>query len=115
MQDDLRLFKAGIFSALAHPTRIAIIQLLRDEGEISAEFLHSRLGLESPQTSQHLAVLRAKGLVQTRRDGQHVYYSLCDKIIGRVLDLMGRYFHSHLPESLDISKLTRSELPADTQ
>ncbi len=104
MQDNLRLFKADIFRALAHPTRIAIIELLRDEGEVPVSIVYDRLGLEQSNASQHLAVLRSKHLVQTRKDGNQVFYSLRDKIIGEVLDLMRRYFQSHLTESLELMK-----------
>ncbi|HLJ10052.1 MAG TPA: metalloregulator ArsR/SmtB family transcription factor [Planctomycetaceae bacterium] len=102
MQDKLRRFKAGIFQALAHPTRIAIIEFLRDEGEMPVTSLYEWLELEQANVSQHLAVLRAKHLVVARKTGNQVFYSLRDPIIGRVLDLMRQYFHSHLSESLDL-------------
>jgi DNA-binding transcriptional ArsR family regulator len=104
MQDNLRLFKADIFRALGHPTRIAIVELLRDEGEVPVSAVYDRLGLEQSNVSQHLAVLRSKHLVQTRKDGNQVFYSLRDKIIGEVLDLMRQYFQSHLTESLELMK-----------
>ncbi len=102
MQETLRRFKAGIFQALAHPTRIAIIELLRDEGDVPVTAVYERLGLEQPNASQHLAVLRAKHLVVARKHGNQVYYSLRDRILGKVLDLMREYFHSHLNESLEL-------------
>lgn len=104
MQDNLRLFKADIFRALGHPTRIAIVELLRDEGEVPVSAVYDRLGLEQSNVSQHLAVLRSKHLVQTRKEGNQVFYSLRDKIIGEVLDLMRQYFQSHLTESLELMK-----------
>jgi ArsR family transcriptional regulator len=102
MQDKLRRFKAGIFQALAHPTRIAIIELLRDEGEAPVTSVYQWLELEQANASQHLAVLRAKHLVVARKEGNQVFYSLRDRIIGKVLDLMREYFHSHLTESLGL-------------
>jgi ArsR family transcriptional regulator len=102
MQDKLRRFKAGIFQALAHPTRIAIIELLRDKGEVPVTSVYEWLELEQANVSQHLAVLRAKHLVVARKAGNQVFYSLRDRIIGRVLDLMRQYFHSHLAESLEL-------------
>lgn len=104
MPDNLRLFKADIFRALAHPTRIAIIEILRDEGEVPVGKVFDQLGLEQSNVSQHLAVLRAKHLVVTRKDGNHVYYSLRDRVIGEVLDLMRQFFQTHLTESLDLMK-----------
>lgn len=102
MQNELRRFKAGIFQALAHPTRIAIIELLRDEGEQPVTVVYERLGLEQANVSQHLAVLRGKHLVVPRKAGNQVFYSLRDPILGKVLDLMRQYFHSHLAESLEL-------------
>lgn len=104
MNESLRRFKAGIFQALASPARIAIIELLRDEGEVAVTTVYERLELEQTNVSQHLAVLRAKQLVVARRDGNRVFYSLRDPVIGKVLDLMRQYFHAHLEESLDLLK-----------
>jgi DNA-binding transcriptional ArsR family regulator len=102
MQEKLRRFKAGIFQALAHPTRIATIELLRDEGELPVTVIYERLGLEQANISQHLAVLRSKHLVVARKTRNQVFYSLRDLILGKVLDLMRQYFQSHLTESLEL-------------
>jgi DNA-binding transcriptional ArsR family regulator len=99
MPDSLRQFKADIFQALAHPTRIAILEFL-SEGELSAGALIEKLGLEQASVSQHLAVLRAKQLVTNRKAGNQVFYSVRDPIIIEVLKLMRIYFHSHLKEAL---------------
>jgi DNA-binding transcriptional ArsR family regulator len=99
MHDSLRKFKADIFQALAHPTRIAILELL-GEGELSAGVLIERLGMEQANVSQHLAVLRAKQLVSNRKAGNQVFYSVRDPILIEVLKLMRTYFHAHLKESL---------------
>ena len=98
MPDSLRRFKADIFQALAHPTRIAIIELL-ENGELSAGDLMGRLGIEQPNISQHLAVLRAKLIVANRKVGNQVFYSVRDPIIIEVLALMRRYFQTHLKEA----------------
>jgi ArsR family transcriptional regulator len=101
MPDSLRRFKADIFQALAHPTRIAIIDLL-EGGELSAGDLMEKLGMEQANISQHLAVLRAKQLVVNRKVGNKVFYSVRDPIILQVLALMRRYFQSHLKEALEL-------------
>src|SRR5262249_32249599 len=97
-------FKAGIFQALAHPSRIAIVELLRDEGQVPVSRIHERLGLEQANVSQHLAVLRAKQIVIGRKDSNQVFYSLRDRIIGRVLDLMRQFFQTNLKEALELLK-----------
>jgi len=101
MQDSLRRFKADIFQALAHPTRIAIIELL-EGGELSAGELMEKLGMEQANISQHLAVLRAKQLVVNRKAGNQVFYAVRDPIIIKVLALMRRYFQKHLKEALEL-------------
>jgi ArsR family transcriptional regulator len=101
MQDALRRFKADIFQALAHPTRIAILEQLSN-GELSAGTLIDRLGIEQANASQHLAVLRSKQLVVNRKAGNQVFYSVRDPLIIKVLALMRQYFQAHLKESLEM-------------
>jgi DNA-binding transcriptional ArsR family regulator len=101
MPETLRRFKAEIFHALAHPTRIAILELLR-EGELAAGTIIERLGMEQANVSQHLAVLRAKLIVVNRKAGSQVFYSVRDPLIIDVLDLMRKYFQKHLSEVLNL-------------
>jgi len=98
MPDFLRRFKAELFQALAHPTRIAIVEILR-EGELSAGALIERLGIEQANASQHLTILRAKHILVNRKAGNQVFYSVRDRLILEVLDTMKRYFNTHLAES----------------
>jgi len=99
MPDSLRQFKAEIFQALAHPTRIAIVDLLR-EGEVTAGAFSEHLGLEQANLSQHLGVLRARQIVTARRAGNQVFYSVRDPLIWKMLDLMRRYFQKQVGESM---------------
>jgi DNA-binding transcriptional ArsR family regulator len=98
MNEPLRKFKAQIFQALANPTRIAMVDALRD-GEMTAGALMTKLNLEQANASQHLAVLRARQVVVNRRSGNQVYYSLRDPVLIEVLDLLRRYFQAHLNET----------------
>ena len=99
MPDSLRRFKASIFQALAHPTRIAIIELLGNR-ELSAGELIDGLGMEQANVSQHLAVLRSRQLVANRKAGNQVFYSVRDPLLLEVLALMRTYFQKHLTEAL---------------
>lgn len=101
MHQALRQFKAQIFQALAHPTRIAIVDALRD-GELTAGALVERLQLEQANASQHLAILRTRQIVVNRRVGTQVYYSLRDPVLIDVLDLLRRYFYAHVNETLQM-------------
>jgi Predicted transcriptional regulators len=99
MQDALRRFKAQIFQALAHPTRIAIVEALHD-GELSAGRLMELLQVEQANLSQHLGVLRSKQVLVNRKVGNQVYYAVRDPVLLQVLDLLRQYFYSHLNETL---------------
>jgi len=103
MSDSLRLFKANIFQALSHPTRIAIVEVLRD-GELPAGVIIERLGLEQANASQHFTVLRTKNLVTSRKEGNQVFYSVRAPLLIDVLDILRRYFQSHIEESMSMLK-----------
>ena len=94
-RDALRRFKADIFQALAHPTRIAMVESLR-KGELSAGRLIGLLELEQANASQHLAVLRAKQIVVGRKEGNQVFYSLRDPALVEVLDILRLYFQRNI-------------------
>lgn len=76
--DDVYQRSAVIGRALADPKRLCVLESLA-EGEVSVRDLSTRVGCQVPNMSQHLAVLRAAGLVTTRRDGSTVYYRLADQ------------------------------------
>jgi ArsR family transcriptional regulator len=99
MQDALRQFKADFFQALAHPTRIAIVEQLR-EGELSAGTIIELLGIEQANASQHFAVLRAKNILVNRKAGNQVFYSVRDPRIIEILNIMRQYFHAQMNEVL---------------
>ena len=98
-QDALRQFKAGVFQTLAHPTRIHVIERLGD-GPLTVSALLEHIDVEPANLSQHLSVLRAKRLVTTRKDGNQVWYALRDPMLIEVLDIMRRYFQTHLEEAM---------------
>src|SRR3569623_309712 len=101
MPDSLRQFKAEMFQALGNPTRIAIVDEMRD-GALTVGVLAERLEAEQSNISQHLAVLRARQIVSTRKVGNLVFYSVRDPLLWKVLDLMRRYFEKQVGESVRI-------------
>jgi ArsR family transcriptional regulator len=111
MQNMLREYKASIFQALAHPTRIAVLEVLRD-GEISARSIQERLGVEQANLSQHLAILRSRRIVGTRKEGNQVFYSLRNRTLIEVLDMMRRHFQAHLAEEVQMLGELEAEDPA---
>jgi ArsR family transcriptional regulator len=91
----LQTFKAEFFKALAHPVRIHILELLR-AGEKSVQELQAQVGLDQSTVSQQLAVLRAKNIVSTRKEGTTVRYAVVDPLVGDLLDVARGIFNKQL-------------------
>lgn len=67
--------QAQVIAALAHPIRVAIVDLLKD-GEVCVCNIAERIGAERSNTSRHLAIMLKAGVLRTRKDGLQVFYSL---------------------------------------
>jgi DNA-binding transcriptional ArsR family regulator len=98
---DLGRFKAEFFKALAHPLRIAILDALR-KGELGVNELCARLKVEQSSLSQQLAVLRSRNIVQGRKEGLNVYYSVRDATVFKLLDVAKQIFNNHLIDVKDM-------------
>lgn len=77
--------EAELFNAMAHPSRLEILELLR-EGEACVCHIQAMLGQRQAYISQHLNILRHAGLVTTRKDGLRVYYKISDPGLFDVMD-----------------------------
>ncbi len=75
----------SLFRALMHPTRVAILDLLRD-GEQCVCHIEAQLGKRQAYISQQLMVLREAGLVADQRSGANVYYRVTNRHVFAVLD-----------------------------
>jgi ArsR family transcriptional regulator, cadmium/lead-responsive transcriptional repressor len=78
---------AKYFRGLGDPTRLRILELLREEGELAVGDLVARLALAQPKVSNHLACLRWCGFVASRREQRAVYYRIVDERVVEMLDL----------------------------
>ena len=87
VSQELDRLHASVCKGLADPKRLLIINTLRD-GPMSVTEICDTLELAQSNVSQHLAILRDKGLVNSRRDGQFVYYSLTSMKIIEAMDLL---------------------------
>lgn len=67
---------ADKLKAIAHPVRIEIIRYLEEQGQANVTEIHQSLDLEQAVASQHLAVLRKKGLLEAEKKGKSCYYAL---------------------------------------
>ncbi|HEY8798198.1 MAG TPA: metalloregulator ArsR/SmtB family transcription factor [Candidatus Dormibacteraeota bacterium] len=102
MPGSLQSFKAELFKALAHPTRIRILELLRD-GEKSVTEMQLALSAEGSSVSQQLAILRMKNLVDTRRKGNVIFYRLRDRQVNKLLDVARQIFEAHVVQLQSIT------------
>ena len=84
------MIESDLFRALSDPTRRAVYERLT-AGERSVVELTSGLGVSQPAVSQHLAALKAAGLVGERREGRRVYYRIEPMGLAPLIDWLGRY------------------------
>lgn len=94
---------ADFLKALANPNRLMILCFLRD-GEYSVSELEEKLDLRQPTLSQQLARLREDDLVDTRRDGKQIYYSLSNERVRRTIALLDDMFCSGAMAETDLHK-----------
>jgi DNA-binding transcriptional ArsR family regulator len=96
--DPVYVVKAQLFRVLGHPVRIRILELLCS-GERTVGDLQAELHLDSSGTSQHLAALRQQGVLQSRRAGSSVYYSIRDPRVSQLLAVAKQILTSALSDS----------------
>ena len=106
--DELQTFKAQFFRALAHPTRIRMLEILVRGGRTVQE-LQEALTLDQPVVSQQLAVLRNQGIVSAQKEGSSVRYTLRDPLVGGLLDLARRIFNNHFDNTQGLLRELRRE------
>ncbi len=82
---DVYSLQADLLKALSHPTRLAVLEILRD-GEQCVCHLEATLGLRQASISQQLMILREAGLVEVRREGLNMYYRVIKPEIFAVVD-----------------------------
>jgi DNA-binding transcriptional ArsR family regulator len=101
--------QADICKTLADPTRLMILHEITKE-EMSVGQLIANLGLPQSNVSRHLAVLRERDLVNTRREGTTIYYSLANPKIAQACDIVREVLEGNLMknqslvDSLDLMK-----------
>jgi DNA-binding transcriptional ArsR family regulator len=104
LTETIYVLHAQVLRCLAQPRRLMILDYLH-AGEKSVGELAELLGLPQPNVSQHLAALRAHGIVVTRREGNTIYYSLTDPRIVRACDIC----HEFLAERMKSNEALASQ------
>ncbi|TEB05085.1 putative HTH-type transcriptional regulator [Pelotomaculum schinkii] len=101
LEEKLTQNKADILKAMAHPTRINILESLR-EGERCVCEIIELVDSEQSNTSQHLAQLKKNGIISSRKDGLKVIYKVNNREIFFLLDLLDNIIASQMEESMAI-------------
>jgi len=102
---DRQIYKlhASICHTLANPKRLEIIDKLRTR-ELSVTALAEALEISQANLSQHLAIMRQRGIVTTRREGLNVFYKLSNPKIIQACDLMRQVLLEHLETAVELAR-----------
>ena len=95
--------QAEISKTLAHPLRIAIIHFLR-AGEKTVNELTEKLGASQSNISQHLAIMRQRQIVKTRKEGSTVFYRVASPKISQACDMVREVLLEQLNQSQEMAK-----------
>ncbi|MCX7794126.1 MAG: metalloregulator ArsR/SmtB family transcription factor [Thermodesulfovibrionales bacterium] len=106
-QKTLYELQAEICKVLASPKRIEILNVLKD-GEKTVSELVEILGVPKANVSQHLAIMRHKGVLKTRRKGVNIYYSISHSKIIEACTLMKEVLNEQLKEKSKYIELVSS-------
>jgi ArsR family transcriptional regulator len=93
-EDDI--FQASYsLKAMAHPLRLKILCILGGSGEVSVHDIVDQVGTSQSNISQHLSILREKGILASRKDANKVYYRIADPKILQLIGAMRSAFCSN--------------------
>ncbi|HOH99772.1 MAG TPA: metalloregulator ArsR/SmtB family transcription factor [Bacteroidales bacterium] len=81
---------ASKLRAMAHPMRIAIIDLLHNNKRQSVTEIYQKLNIEQAAASHHLNILKNKGVLVSRRDGKKIFYSLRNETLTEIIECINR-------------------------
>lgn len=77
---------AYLLRAISNENRLRVIDVLRDVEELTVSELVEKIGCEQSLLSHHVTDMRAKGILNCRKEGKHCFYSLKNKQITQILD-----------------------------
>lgn len=103
MSDDILELKANVLKALGQPTRLKILELLRN-GERCVCEIFPAIQEEQSNVSRHLALMKAAGILASRKEGQMVHYRVRDPQVFKLLDGVGVLLKTHLDERKTLAR-----------
>lgn len=111
---EIYAFHARICKALADPKRLLIINELRN-GPRSVNEISSALGISQSNASQHLAILRDRGIVSAERLGSNIFYAMRSPKIQQAIELLRQFMAEDLAGRVELGQLiTAAQAPAET-
>ena len=81
---------ANRLKAIAHPIRIAIIEMLDTNGPLCVSDIFEKLEIEQATASHHLNILKNRGILRSERTGKNILYSLNSTIISEIIQCLSR-------------------------
>lgn len=81
---------ASMLKAIAHPMRIAILNLLEDGNRMTVTEIHERLGLEQSTASHYLGILKDKGVLSSKREGKNTFYFLKNDSLSKIMECLNK-------------------------
>lgn len=103
MSDELLELKANLLKALGQPTRLKILELLRN-GERCVCNIYPAIREEQSNVSRHLALMKAAGILASRKEGQMVHYRVRDLHVFKLLDGVIALLKTHIDERKTLSR-----------
>jgi ArsR family transcriptional regulator len=94
--------RADILKALAHPSRLLIVDVLNDRGELCVSDLEKVVGSDQSTVSKHLSILRQSGIIDHRRDGKNSMYRLTRPCVMSFFACIGQVMKENLKEQREI-------------
>jgi ArsR family transcriptional regulator len=107
MEKEIYKLHAEMCKVFSNPTRLEILNLLRDK-EMSVTELIKKTKLTQANISQHLSIMKSKGIVTSKRDGKNIYYKLSNHKIIKAFDIIREVLVERLEKNRKIIQEIRT-------
>jgi ArsR family transcriptional regulator len=104
MNKKMRIYemRANILKAMAHPSRLMMIDAMNERGEICVCDLVDLVGSDQSTVSKHLSILKQAGLVEDRKEGQKAFYRLARPCVMNFFECVERVMQENLKEQQEV-------------
>jgi len=101
LEDRIYVYHAEMCKVFSHPKRLEVIDILRDK-EMSVGDISGKLGLSVGNLSQHLAMMKERHILLTRKDGNMVYYRIANPRLLQAFDLLREILFEHIRQDAEL-------------